>query len=154
MWKFRWSTMVTSTGLPTRVLAADSPAKPAPTMTTRCIGQWWHTGQVRLPGPVPGLSASDRASPELSHPIGTLATVGQVVPQVARGGQVMITGVIVGLVVGIPLGVVVGLLVRANQVTAASTAEARLADASALNQTLTTDLAGLRDEAARGSSTS
>ncbi len=61
----------------------------------------------------------------------------------------MITGVIVGLVVGIPLGVVVGLLVRADQVTAARTAEARLADASALNQTLVADLQGLREEAAQ-----
>ena len=58
----------------------------------------------------------------------------------------MITGVIVGLVAGVILGVVVGLLVRADQVTAARTAEARLADASALNRTLTADLEGLRAE--------
>jgi gas vesicle protein len=46
----------------------------------------------------------------------------------------MITGLIVGLIAGAALGVVVGLLVRANQVTAARTAEARLSDAVAQNQ--------------------
>jgi DNA recombination protein RmuC len=56
----------------------------------------------------------------------------------------MITGLIVGLAAGTALGVVVGLLVRANQVTAARTAEARLADALATNQALTTELRGLR----------
>ena len=66
----------------------------------------------------------------------------------------MITGVIVGLVVGIPLGVVVGLLVRADQVTAARTAEARLADASALNRALVADLQGLREEAGRAAAAS
>ena len=45
----------------------------------------------------------------------------------------MVTGVIVGLLVGVALGVVVGLLVRSGQVTAASTAEARLSDAEAHN---------------------
>jgi DNA recombination protein RmuC len=56
----------------------------------------------------------------------------------------MITGVIVGLLAGVALGVVVGLLVRSGQVTAASTAQARLADAEARSQTLTADLQGLR----------
>ena len=60
----------------------------------------------------------------------------------------MITGVIVGLVAGVTLGVVVGLLVRADQVTAARTAEARLRDASDLNRTLTADLLAVRTEAA------
>ncbi len=45
----------------------------------------------------------------------------------------MITGLIVGLLAGAALGLVVGLLVRANQVTAARTAEARLGDALARN---------------------
>jgi DNA recombination protein RmuC len=58
----------------------------------------------------------------------------------------MITGLIVGLVAGAALGIVVGLLVRANQVAAALTAEARLADALDLNQALTADLQGLRSQ--------
>ncbi len=56
----------------------------------------------------------------------------------------MITGVIVGLVAGVVLGVVVGLLIRANQVTAARTAEARLADVLAQHQALTGELQGAR----------
>jgi DNA recombination protein RmuC len=56
----------------------------------------------------------------------------------------MITGLIVGLVAGAILGAVVGLLVRAGQVTAARTAEARLADALGANQVLTTEVHGLR----------
>ncbi len=59
----------------------------------------------------------------------------------------MIVGVVVGLVVGVALGVVVGLLARANQVSAARTAEARLVDASAVNEALTADLQDLRAEA-------
>jgi len=43
----------------------------------------------------------------------------------------MITGLVLGLVAGAALGLVVGLLVRAGQVTAARTAEARHADAEA-----------------------
>ena len=46
----------------------------------------------------------------------------------------MITGLIVGLVAGVALGVVVGLLIRADQATAARTAEARLADVLAPNR--------------------
>jgi DNA recombination protein RmuC len=58
----------------------------------------------------------------------------------------MITGLIAGLVAGVALGVVVGLLVRANQVTAARTAEARLADALTANQALTVERQGLRTQ--------
>ena len=58
----------------------------------------------------------------------------------------MITGLIVGLLAGVALGVVVGLLVRSGQVTAASTAEARLSDAEAHNQALTADLQRLRTQ--------
>ena len=57
MWKLRWSTMVTSTGLPIRARAADSPPNPAPTTTTRCIGPWWHrvpAARRRRRGPRPG----------------------------------------------------------------------------------------------------
>jgi len=54
----------------------------------------------------------------------------------------MITGLIVGLVAGGALGVVVGLLIRANQVTAARTAEARLADVVAQNRGMTAELQG------------
>jgi hypothetical protein len=46
----------------------------------------------------------------------------------------MITGLIVGLIAGAAAGVVVGLLIRANQVTAARTAEARLSDVVTQNQ--------------------
>jgi DNA recombination protein RmuC len=56
----------------------------------------------------------------------------------------MLTGLVIGLVAGAALGVVVGLLVRATQVTAARTAEARLGDALALNQALTADLTQVR----------
>jgi DNA recombination protein RmuC len=58
----------------------------------------------------------------------------------------MITGLTVGLVVGVAVGVVVGLLVRAGQVTAARTAEARLADALEVNRTLSADHHGLRSQ--------
>jgi DNA recombination protein RmuC len=58
----------------------------------------------------------------------------------------MVIGVIVGLLVGVVLGVAVGLLVRSGQVTAASTAEARLGDAEARNRALTADLQGLRTQ--------
>ena len=51
----------------------------------------------------------------------------------------MLIGLIVGLVGGVVLGVVVGLLLRAGQVTAASTAEARLADALETNRALSAD---------------
>ena len=56
----------------------------------------------------------------------------------------MITGLIVGLLAGAALGLVVGLLVRANQVTAARTAEARLGDALARNAILTGEVEGLQ----------
>ncbi len=56
----------------------------------------------------------------------------------------MITGLILGLVAGAALGLVVGLLVRANQVTAARTAEARLADALDRGRLLTEELQSLR----------
>ncbi len=61
----------------------------------------------------------------------------------------MITGLIVGLVAGVGLGVVVGLLARADQVTAARTAEARLADVLGQNQNLTAEVLGIRDQLAR-----
>jgi len=60
----------------------------------------------------------------------------------------MITGLIVGLIAGAVLGVVVGLLVRAGQVTAARTAEARLADALDQNRAAAADLRELRAELA------
>jgi len=60
----------------------------------------------------------------------------------------MIIGLIVGLVAGAALGVVVGLLVRADHVTAARTAEARLADVLGQNQGLTADLQGARSQLA------
>ena len=56
----------------------------------------------------------------------------------------MITGLIVGLVAGVALGMVVGLLVRADQVTAARTAEARLGDALARNGALTGEVGDLQ----------
>jgi DNA recombination protein RmuC len=56
----------------------------------------------------------------------------------------MITGLVLGLVAGVALGLAVGLLVRANQVTAARTAEARLADALDQQRLLTEELQGLR----------
>ncbi|MGD0311007.1 MAG: DNA recombination protein RmuC [Acidimicrobiales bacterium] len=56
----------------------------------------------------------------------------------------MITGLIVGLIAGAAVGVVVGLLVRANHVTAARTAEARLADVMGQNQALTTEIQEVR----------
>ena len=56
----------------------------------------------------------------------------------------MITGLIVGLVAGVALGLVVGLLVRADQVTAARTAEARLGDALARNGALTGEVGDLQ----------
>jgi DNA recombination protein RmuC len=60
----------------------------------------------------------------------------------------MITGLILGLVAGAALGLVGGLLVRANQLTAARTAEARLGDSLGRNQALTADLVGLRSQLA------
>jgi DNA recombination protein RmuC len=56
----------------------------------------------------------------------------------------MITGLILGLVAGGAVGLAVGLLARAGHVTAARTAEARLADALGQNQVLAGDLTGLR----------
>ncbi len=56
----------------------------------------------------------------------------------------MIEGLVIGLVVGAVLGLVAGLLVRAGQVTAARTAEARLADATATAQQRAAELAGLQ----------
>jgi DNA recombination protein RmuC len=61
----------------------------------------------------------------------------------------MITGLIVGLIAGVVLGVVVGLLARADQVTAAKTAEARLADALGQNRAAAADLHELRAELTR-----
>jgi DNA recombination protein RmuC len=60
----------------------------------------------------------------------------------------MITGLILGLVAGGAVGLAVGLLVRAGHVTAARTAEARLADALGQNQVLAGDLTGLRRQMA------
>ncbi len=60
----------------------------------------------------------------------------------------MITGLILGLAAGAALGVVVGLLARANQLTAARTAEARLADALGQKQALNADLLALRSQMA------
>ena len=60
----------------------------------------------------------------------------------------MITGLIVGLVAGVALGVAVGLLVRAGHVTAARTAEARLADLLDQNQGLAAELHAARSELA------
>jgi DNA recombination protein RmuC len=60
----------------------------------------------------------------------------------------MITGLILGLAAGAALGLVIGLLVRANQVTEARTAEARLADALGQNQLLAGDLQRLRADMA------
>jgi DNA recombination protein RmuC len=68
----------------------------------------------------------------------------------------MITGLIVGLAAGTALGVVVGLLVRANQVTVARTAEARLSDAIEANRALVADQQLLRaqvDEESRRTAT-
>ncbi|MGO8870823.1 MAG: DNA recombination protein RmuC [Acidimicrobiales bacterium] len=61
----------------------------------------------------------------------------------------MFTGLILGLVAGAALGVVVGLLVRANQVTAARTAEARLADAEGRARLLADEIQDLRAQSAR-----
>jgi DNA recombination protein RmuC len=60
----------------------------------------------------------------------------------------MITGLILGVVAGAALGLVVGLLIRADQVTAARTAEARLADAVDQNRQLAGDIQGLRADLA------
>lgn len=56
----------------------------------------------------------------------------------------MITGLVLGLVAGAALGLVVGLLVRAGQVTAARTAEARHADAEARVSARDTELEAVR----------
>jgi len=58
----------------------------------------------------------------------------------------MLIGLIVGLVGGTALGVVVGLLLRAGQVTAAKTAEARLADALGANRALSADYLRLQSQ--------
>src|SRR5664280_2449758 len=126
--------IVTSTGWPARALAAESPPKPAPTMATRCIGPWWHTSR----------DPAEPSSPEVAHRLGTLAAEGPLGPSGPRGGLVMITGLVLGLVAGVALGLAVGLLVRSNQVTAARTAEARLADALDQQRLLTEELQGLR----------
>jgi DNA recombination protein RmuC len=60
----------------------------------------------------------------------------------------MITGLIIGLLTGAIIGVVVGLLVRAKEVTAARTAEARLHDALARGGTLEREVEGLRSQLA------
>src|ERR1035441_1505062 len=120
--------IVTSTGWPARALAAESPPKPAPTMATRCIGPWWHTSR----------DPAEPSSPEVAHRLGTLAAEGPLGPSGPRGGLVL------GLVAGVALGLAVGLLVRSNQVTAARTAEARLADALDQQRLLTEELQGLR----------
>jgi DNA recombination protein RmuC len=51
----------------------------------------------------------------------------------------MISGLIIGILVGVVAGVVVGLLVRSGHVARSRTAEARLADAVAVNRRLTED---------------
>ncbi len=56
----------------------------------------------------------------------------------------MTTGLIVGLAAGAAVGLVVGLLVRNGQVTAARTAEARLADAAARARAQDGELADVR----------
>ncbi len=56
----------------------------------------------------------------------------------------MITGLVVGLLVGAVVGLVVGLLARSGQVTAARTAEARLAAAAEQGARLTAEVEGLR----------
>jgi DNA recombination protein RmuC len=53
----------------------------------------------------------------------------------------VISGLIIGLLVGVVAGVVVGLLVRSGHVARTRTAEARLADALALNRRLTEEQA-------------
>ena len=54
MWKLRWSTTVTSTVLPMRARAADRPANPAPTTTTRCMRPMLAQGAAAArPTPVP-----------------------------------------------------------------------------------------------------
>jgi DNA recombination protein RmuC len=53
----------------------------------------------------------------------------------------MISGLIIGLLVGVVAGVVVGLLVRSGHVARTRTAEARLADAVAVNRRLTEEQA-------------
>src|ERR1035441_4781171 len=126
--------IVTSTGWPARALAAESPPKPAPTMATRCIGPWWHASR----------DPAEPSSPEVAHRLGTLAAEGPLGPCGPRGGLVMITGLVLGLVAGVALGLAVGLLVRANQVTAARTAEARLADALHQQRLHREELRGLR----------
>jgi DNA recombination protein RmuC len=60
----------------------------------------------------------------------------------------MIVGLIIGLIAGGALGIVIGLLVRANHVTAARTAEARLADAVQQNRGLTDEVCALRAQVA------
>lgn len=56
----------------------------------------------------------------------------------------MITGLMLGLAAGAALGLVLGLLLRAGQVTAARTAEARLADALDQNRLFTGEVDELR----------
>ncbi len=58
----------------------------------------------------------------------------------------MITGLVVGLAAGAALGLFVGLLPRANQVTAARTAEARLADTLEQSRSLAAEVAHVRAE--------
>ena len=62
----------------------------------------------------------------------------------------MLIGLILGIVAGAVLGVAVGLLIRANQVTAARTAEARLADALDQNARLSGEIQALRAELSEG----
>ncbi len=62
----------------------------------------------------------------------------------------MITGLVLGLVAGAALGLVVGLLVRAGQVTAARTAEARHADAEARVSARDAELEAVRAALAGG----
>src|ERR1700683_2601832 len=133
--------MVTSKGFATRVLAADSPANPAPTMTTRCTGPWLHTDRpAHRPAPHPSPRNCHTLSVRWPRgPTGPRGGLHHVDRHVDRTRRPVLIGLIVGLVGGVVLGVVVGLLLRAGQVTAASTAEARLADALETNRALSAD---------------
>ena len=62
MWKFRWSTTVTSTGFLASARAADNPPNPAPTMTTRCMDPCSHAG----------IGGGGEPSTTVSHPPVTL----------------------------------------------------------------------------------
>src|ERR1700733_2878551 len=134
--------MVTSTGWPTRVRAADNPAKPAPTITTRCTGPCSH-GLPLLVGPrgefakgrLPGSVTPDR------YP-------GRRAECACRGGRAMATGLMLGLLLGAVFGAVVGLLARSGQLAAARAAEGRLADSAGRAGALRAGVETLRSEQA------